>query len=219
MTTSKGPQNPRPEIFPVPEVKLLNRARHSVSQLSVEQLWELRNTLLENAKRLTDDAELLLANARWPAAFESAYFAREETAKSMNMFAVAHAVAENPAQLKWPEFWSMWKDHRKKSAIVVMTSRLYERLFESAASDASASKDADSNAEKHEAYELRMEREAALYVHWDGGIRTPWDSISEGRARQLVAEARKMVDAEVASTNAHRANIDASGKKDKSSDA
>jgi hypothetical protein len=62
-----------------------------------------------------------------------------------------------------------------------------------------------------------MEREAALYVHWDGGIRTPWDSISEGRARDMVTEARKIVDAEVASTDAHRANIDAAGKKDKSS--
>src|SRR5947208_8270011 len=67
-----------------------------MSQLSVEQLWELRNSLLENAKRLTDDAELLLANARWPAAFESAYFAREETAKSANMFAAAYVVAEDP---------------------------------------------------------------------------------------------------------------------------
>jgi AbiV family abortive infection protein len=188
------------------------KARYSVPKLSVEQLWELRNTLLENAKRLTDDAELLLANARWPAAFESAYFAREETAKSMNMFAVAHAVAENPAQLKWPEFWSMWKDHKKKSAIVVMTSRLYERLFESP--EAAASKEADTDAEKREASELMAEREAALYVHWDRGIRTPWGSISEGRARQLVGEARKMVDAEVASTNAHRALIDAAGKGD-----
>lgn len=188
-----------------------------MSQLSVEQLWELRNTLLENAKRLAEDAELLLANARWPAAFESAYFAREETAKSANMFAAAYIVAEDPAQLNWPEFWNMWKDHKKKSAIFVMMSRLYERLFESTASDVAAPKDADSNAEKHEAYELRMEREAALYVHWDGGIRTPWDSISEGRAREMVTEARKMVDAEVASTDAHRANIDAAGKKDMSS--
>jgi AbiV family abortive infection protein len=186
------------------------KATYSVPKLSVEQLWELRNTLLENAKRLTDDAELLLANDRWPAAFESAYFAREETAKSMNMFAVAHAVAEDPTKLKWPEFWSMWKDHRKKSAIVVMTSRLYERLFES--TEAAASKEADIDAEKREASELMGEREAALYVHWDRGIRTPWGSISEGRAREMVAEASKMIDAELASTDAHRAIINAAGK-------
>lgn len=68
--------------------------------------------------------ELLLANARWPAAFESAYFAREETAKSANMFAAAYIVAEDAAQLNWPEFWNMWKDHKKKSAIFVMMSRL-----------------------------------------------------------------------------------------------
>ena len=203
-------------MFAVLEIKLLNRARFSMSQLSVEQLWELRNTLLENAKRLADDAELLLANARWPAAFESAYFAREEIAKSANLFAAAYVVAEDPAQLDWPEFWNMWKDHKKKSATFVMMSKLYQRLFESPISDVAAQKDADSNAEKHEAYELRMEREAALYVHWDGGIRTPWDSISEGRAREMVTEARKMVDAEVASTDAHRANIDAAGKKDMS---
>ena len=178
----------------------------------MEQLWELRNTLLENAKRLTDDAELLVANARWPAAFESAYFAREETAKSMTMFAVAHAVAENPAQLNWPEFWSMWKDHRKKSATVVMTSRLYERLFES--TEAAASKEADTDAEKREASELMVEREAALYVHWDRGIQTPWGSIPEGRAREMVAEARKMVEAELASTDAHRALIDAAVRGD-----
>src|SRR5260370_2650248 len=91
----------------------------AVSQLSVDQLWELRNTLLENAKRLADDAELLLANARWPAAFESAYFAREETAKSANMFAAAYIVAADPAQLKWPAFWNSWHDHTKKTAIVV----------------------------------------------------------------------------------------------------
>lgn len=188
-----------------------------MSQLSVEQLWELRNTLLENAKRLADDAELLLAHARWPAAFESAYFAHEETAKSANMFAAAYIVAEDPAQLNWPEFWNTWKDHKKKSAIFVMMSKLYERLFEPTGPDVAASKDADSDAEKREAYELRMEREAALYVHWDGGIRTPWESISEGRAREMVAEARKMVDAELASTDAHRANIDAAGKGDKSS--
>ena len=183
-----------------------------MSQLSVEQLWELRNTLLENAKRLADDAELLLANARWPAAFESAYFAREETAKSANMFAAAYIVAKDPAQLNWQAFWIMWKDHKRKSAIFVMMSKLYARLFESTASDAADSKEADSNAEKREAYELRTEREAALYVHWDGGIRTPWDSISEGRAREMVAEARKMVEAEVASTDAHRANIEAAGQ-------
>jgi len=76
---------------------------------------------------LLDRGELFLANARWPAAFESAYFAREETAKSANMFAAAYIVAENPAQLNWPEFWNMWKDHKKKSAIFVMMSRLYER--------------------------------------------------------------------------------------------
>src|SRR5260370_14995169 len=88
----------------------------AVSQLSVEQLWELRNTLLENAKRLADDAELLLANARWPAAFESAYFAREETAKSANMFATAYIVAEDPTQPNWPEFCNMWKDHTNNSS-------------------------------------------------------------------------------------------------------
>jgi AbiV family abortive infection protein len=184
-----------------------------VSQLSVEQLWELRNTVLQNAKRLADDAELLLANARWPAAFESAYFAREETAKSANMFATAHVVAENPAKLNWPAFWDMWKDHRKKSATSVMMSRLYERLFESTQAD-SAAKEADTDAEKREAYELRMQREAALYVRWDDGIRTPWDSISEGGARKMVAEARKMIDAELASTDAHRALIDAAVRGD-----
>lgn len=184
-----------------------------MSQLSVEQLWELRNTLLENAQRLATDAELLLANARWPAAFESAYFAREEIAKSANMFAAACVVAKDPAQLNWPEFWNMWKDHKKKSATFVMMSGLYERLFESTSLDPD-SKDSDSNAEKREAFELRTEREAALYVHWDGRIRTPWDSISEDRACEMVAEARKIADAEVASTGVHRANIDAAGKRD-----
>jgi hypothetical protein len=87
---------------------------------------------------------------------------------------------------------------------------VYERLFES--TEAAASKEADIDAEKREASELMVEREAALYVHWDRGIRTPWGSISEDRAREMVAEASKMIDAELASTDAHRAIIDAAGK-------
>ena len=178
-----------------------------MSELTMEQLWELRNAVLENAKRLTDEADLLLASGRWPAAFESAYFAREEAAKSAIVFGAAYIVAGDPARINWKAFWSTWRDHQKKSVGFVMMAKLYERLFEQGQTGG-VNLQQDDELESEEALQLRTEREAALYVNWDGGIHTPWDAISEDRAREMAAKARKMVDVELASSDAHRSNID-----------
>jgi AbiV family abortive infection protein len=175
----------------------------SFPALSVDQLWELRNGVLQNARRLVEDAEYLLANDRWPGAYESAYFAREETAKSAVVFAAAYLVAQNASKLNWRNFWKGWRDHQKKSAGFVMMSALYARVFEGSAAAE------DPEAEGREAAALRTQREAALYVSWDGGLKTPLAAITEGQAREMVAEASKMVEAELASTDAHRAVVEA----------
>jgi AbiV family abortive infection protein len=179
----------------------------SFPELSIDQLWELRTGVLQNAKRLVQDAEYLLANGRWPGAYESAYFAREETAKSAVVFAAAYVVAQDPTNLNWPKFWKAWRDHQMKSAGFVMMSALYARVFEGSV----ATEDAE--AEASEAAALRRQREAALYVSWDGGLKTPLSSITEGQARDMVAEASKMVEAELASTDAHRAEVEAARSK------
>ena len=175
----------------------------SSPELSIDQLWALRNGVLQNAKRLVEDAEYLMSKGRWPGAYEAAYFAREETAKSAVVFAAAYVVAQDPTNLNWPKFWKAWKDHQMKSAGFVMMSALYARVFEGSA----AAEDAE--AEATQAGALRRQREAALYVSWDDGLQTPLASITEGQAREMVAEASKMVEAELASTDAHRAQIEA----------
>ena len=179
----------------------------SSPELSIDQLWALRTAVLENAKRLVEDAEYLVLMERWPGAYESAYFAREETAKSAVVFAAAYLVAKDATKLNWPKFWKAWRDHQTKSAGFVMMSALFARVFEGSLAPE------DSAAEADEAAALRKQREAALYVNWDGGLRTPLASITEGQAREMVAEAAKMVEAELTSTDTHRAEVEAARGK------
>jgi AbiV family abortive infection protein len=176
-----------------------------MSTLTSKQLWELRDAVLDNAARLAEDAELLLANGRWPAAFESAYFSLEEVAKSMVTLPAADIVARDPGKMNWKEFWRIWKNHQAKSALSVVTANLYRSLFERTNPGGEAP--VDEQLESKEALELIRARESALYVHWDGAIRSPREVITEERAREKVTEARKMVDAELSSTDAYRRNI------------
>jgi AbiV family abortive infection protein len=178
-----------------------------MSMLTSKQLWELRDAVLDNAARLAEDAELLLANGRWPAAFESAYFSLEEVAKSTATLLAADIVARDPGNMNWKAFWKIWKAHQAKSAGFVMLTNLYRGLFEKTNPGGEAPV-RDEQLESKEALELRRARESALYVSWDGGIRSPREAITEERAREMVTEARKIVDAELSSTDAHRRNIE-----------
>lgn len=170
--------------------------------LTVDQLWELRGGVLLNAKRLAEDAEILLSARRWPAAYESAYFALEEIGKAAIILLTASYVAEDTHRVNWPGFWKAFRDHSAKSAGFVTMVKLYARLFEN------SSEEIDQQVESRFAAELRRRREDALYVSWDGRLRTPGDLIEESQAREIVAQAWKMIEAELASTDIHRATVD-----------
>ena len=60
-----------------------------VPELTADQVKELRTACFDNSARLIQDAELMLADGRRPARYESAYFALEEVANSSDLYAVA----------------------------------------------------------------------------------------------------------------------------------
>jgi len=74
------------------------------------------NAAADNAKRLADDAALLLANARWPTAASLAILAIEEAGKISILRALVLARSDQEA----PEDWKAYRAHTKKNVAWIL---------------------------------------------------------------------------------------------------
>jgi hypothetical protein len=99
-------------------------------------------------------------------------------------------VLADPASLDWDKFSERWTWHKAKSRQAVFADFLAEEVF-------GLGKTADVNLEApqegNEAAALRAEREAALYVDWDNGVKKPAAAVTEERSREEIRTADRQV--------------------------
>jgi len=78
------------------------------------------NAACQNAKRLADDAEILLKNKRYPSAASLAILSIEESGKVSILRGLS--VAKNSDDLK--ESWQEYRSHTKKNAAWIIADLL-----------------------------------------------------------------------------------------------
>jgi AbiV family abortive infection protein len=161
-----------------------------VEKLDAGQVWELHDACIENAVDLVREAQILADAGRWARAFELAYFAREETAKADLLTATGHMVLADPESIDWDRFSKQWTCHRIKSREAVFADFLAEEVF---GLGKTVDANLDAPQEGNQAAALRAEREAALYVHWDNGVKRPSAAVTEERAREEIRTAERQV--------------------------
>jgi AbiV family abortive infection protein len=88
--------------------------------LDAAQITDGMNAASRNAKRLADDAAILLDNARWPSAVSLAILSIEESGKSSILRRLA--TTTNPDDLK--EIWREYRSHTKKNTMGVIVDHV-----------------------------------------------------------------------------------------------
>jgi AbiV family abortive infection protein len=140
---------------------------------------------IENAADLVREAQILADAGRWARAFELAYFAREETAKADLLAATGHMLLADSESVDWGKFSKQWTSHRIKSRQAIFADFLAEEVF---GLGKTADVNLDAQQEGTKAADLVAEREAALYVDWNNGVK-PGAAVSEVMAREAIRTA------------------------------
>jgi AbiV family abortive infection protein len=144
---------------------------------------------IENAADLVREAQILADAGRWARAFELAYFAREETAKADLLAATGHMLLADSESVDWGKFSKQWTSHRIKSRQAIFADFLAEEVF---GLGKTADVNLDAQQEGTKAADLVAEREAALYVDWNNGVK-PGAAVSEVMAREAIRTADRGV--------------------------
>jgi AbiV family abortive infection protein len=97
--------------------------------LSVEQIETARVKVLENARELVEEAELLLSNARFARAYALAHLACEEMAK-LPMLLRAATDTLMGEEFDWPKLQRRLRSHHAKIRNILFTDYLVDQDVE-----------------------------------------------------------------------------------------
>lgn len=152
------------------------------TELTIEQLAELSNAALVNARALLDDAQALLDGGRPARAFSLAVLAAEEFGKYV--MTVSAVLRRNEPSF-WPKFWRRFRSHGPKYGTTVTADWLRQ-----VGDDREVSELLDS---------IKMDlrdKMSGFYVDFQGGqIVTPLSAVTPERAAKAVDAVRDLVNA------------------------
>lgn len=155
--------------------------------LTEQDITAARQAVLENARSLVSDAELLLDAGRFPRAFSLAVLACEEMAK-LPMLARAQVELLLGHSTDWKRLGERLNDHRAKLGMMEFINGLLVPGEQSDEQLLEVARCAGRKAEPVAA--LDRQKQDGFYVSLSGlGSRAPSDAIPEAKARGMVSSA------------------------------
>lgn len=155
-----------------------------MKSLSVGQIESARVKLLDNARELVEEAELLLANGAFARAYALSHLACEEMAKIPMLIRAATDTLMG-VEFDWPHLMGRLRSHPAKIRGILFADFLFDPDMES---------DADLKRLKENlasVADLNNLKNSSLYVDLsEDGIRKPSEFISEDLARAFVKQGR-----------------------------
>lgn len=149
--------------------------------LSLRQIDEAIDALLENAEQLVQEAELLLDAQHFARAHLLAHLAREELSKSMMLMATGHRVLSG-VKIDWKRLMTRLRDHKAKLRLeTVQQSFFMNSMGETEVSEILLKGVSGVASYRNE------QKNAALYVGFDkGAVAKPSNLFDERRARRTL---------------------------------
>lgn len=154
-------------------------------KLSANNVAEGINTALQNAKRLADDAEILLINKRYPSAASLAILSIEESGKVSILRELS--VARDDKDLK--ESWKRYRSHTKKNAAWIIADLVKTGARKLEDFRPMFKKDAEHPFLLDQVKQLGFYTDCLGNANWS----IPEDIIDEGIAKTMVGLARIFV--------------------------
>ena len=155
-------------------------------ELSLDQLVSGRLQVLQNARDLIRDAEVLLSQGRSSRAFFLSCIAIEESGKYlMIMSAILQSIT---GEVDWRGFWRRFKNHIEKTGNIV--------TFDAVLAGSLGESDLARILKRLNEEPLRRERSklASLYVDYcDGGFSLPMTLFDEPSARAILSDAQAVL--------------------------
>ena len=151
-------------------------------RLDAAQIARGMNAARRNARRLAEDANLLLEAARYPTASALAILSIEESGKD----SILRQIAGSPSQKVLRDAWKNYRSHRHKNAMWILPD-----LVQQGAKDLNSLQPAADASAEHTGI-LDQVKQISLYTdclgnaHWS----EPEDAIDEKLAEALVAVQR-----------------------------
>ena len=167
------------------------RATKYRGELTAAQIADGMNAARRNARRLADDAKLLLDAGSYPTAAALAALSVEESGKS----SVLRGLALAPTAAARRRAWKEYQSHRSKNAAWILPQLVARGARDLDSLRLATDSSADHTALLDQIKQLGLYTDCLGHAHWS----EPADVINESLASSLVGIADLLVNAEIVS--------------------